>query len=405
MNFYVNSAANVASLFIALGSRLAVISLLTATLGLTAYGEYASLLSFCYILVTLSDLGLTLFLSKEVSQNRENIRKISELLSIFVFCKLIFSVILSSLLLVAIDQPFIIITMMIVFSVLKAADFTIFLSGLEKYTVQTNINALSALLFLSLIYLFKDEAEVLESLFLAHIAVIVFSQLAIVFYLRNRLEISFSRINFQLLREIVRKSVPFYFSRIFLNLYSYGSTYLTSLVLSLEKVAIYSIIIDLYKFGAALIGRIGGVLFTHLNFKKDFHLLKKITVASLAIHLAFLPVVYFGGEPILAFIFDFEVAEVHERSILLYCSLFMVIVCAYWNYPALTAAGLAHYSNLSVFIASVVYFVAFASFFFSSTISLYTAVLCILVFDATLLICISIVIGLFRDRFFENLNE
>ena len=166
----------------------------------------------------------------------------------------------------------------------------------------------------------------------------------------------------------------------------------------MDKVAVYSIVLDLYKFGVALIGRIAGVLYTNLNFSKDFYLLKKVTVGSLMTYLALLPLVIFFGEPILAFVFDFEVKEVHRASMLLYCSLFMVIISSYWTYPALTAANLALFSKF-VRIRSInnllcIIWVSLLPFNCHLTRQCSASF-----FDITLLICVLSVVVKFYHRF------
>ena len=394
--------ANIISLFITLGSRLAVISLLTSELGLSAYGNYTALISFCYLLVAISDLGLTLFLSKEVSLNRNKTAYVSELLSIFVLSKLAYSSLLSLSLFVFIDQTIHIIGLMMIFSIIKAADMTIFLSGLERYRAQANITALNAVLFLAMVYLIAGGANILEKLFYANIAATVITALIVMVYLKTNMKINFQKLNLDLLKKVIKKSFPFYFSRIFLNLYAHGSTYFASLVLSLDKVAVYSIVVDLYKFGAALIGRIGGVLYTHLNFTKDFKVLKRVTKWSLGAHVLLLPIVVFLGNQILGQIFDFGTEELHRSSLLLYCSLAMVIFSSYWTYPALTAVDLEGLSNLSVFMASLAYFVSFLSLSLAGWISLNTMLLCIVIFDATLLTFILSIVRLNRTKFSDR---
>ena len=92
------------------------------------------------------------------------------------------------------DRPALLTSLMVIFVVLKAADITVFLSGLEKYTAQTNVNAVSALLFLSLIYSIDNGSLALEHLFLAHIVVILLSELIVIFILRKEVRISQKRV-------------------------------------------------------------------------------------------------------------------------------------------------------------------------------------------------------------------
>ena len=160
-------------------------------------------------------------------------------------------------------------------------------------------------------------------------------------------------------------------------MYSQGSTYALSYFLSIDKVAIYSIAIDAYKLGSALIGAVGRVLFTSLALKVNFDLLKKVTLFCLAAHLTLMAPIYFFGGSLLDIIFQFDVAKLFQASFFLYVALSFTIINSFWGYPAFSPIDKENLIHTTILLTSISYYIAVSILISTDNITIVTAVLCI----------------------------
>ena len=180
---------------------------------------------------------------------------------------------------------------------------------------------------------------------------------------------------------LLRQAFEFYAARLFVNIYNQSSTYLVSLVLKSEQVAIYSIGIQFYKLGQAMIGAVARVLYTRIVKSKAIKSVVKTTLLVLILQAVLLPVVFIYGQQILAFALEVQSPELIEIIKLFYVSLFFVIVSSFWGYPVMVAYNKTKYAHAGIFFTSFVYFLAYNIILISFEFDLVRAALCILVAD------------------------
>lgn len=360
---------------------LVVVPLLTSDLGLYEYGNYVSLVAKAALYVVLLELGFEMYLGKEVSLKRDDFGQICSIFWLFLVIK-IFAFLMALTVFIFTSENFgkieRIVACLIFFQTLNINSI---LTGLENYKFLTKVQFFSKLLLILLILMidfsqFGVEKALIIQVFCA--ALTTFS--CYVYFIKNN-RLTRPRLSFEGIRITLKGSLPFYGARLLVNIYQQSSTYFVSFLLASDLVAIYSIATQIYRVGQSMIGAVGRVLYTSTVKTKDFLFLKKITLKTIFIHLALMPIVIFYGEEILSLVFSFNLVELKSLSTLLYLSLLSVIISSYWGYPALATINKESWAHFSIFIASVIYFAGLSFLIFYDLTSLYLLIICIVLSD------------------------
>ena len=376
-----NIFSNISATLINILVPLIIIPILISNLGINDYGHYVALIAKTALFIVLAELGLGMYLAKEISVNRDDIVEVSSLFWVFLLIKLAaFFLVLAVFLLFSV-QSGIVELLLLALIFLNLINISPILMGLEKYKFLTKVQVFTKALLVVLVLMVDFSSFGLEkALFLQVVVTGLTSFLLFIYFIINN---KLDKIIFSLkkIKIVLKGSLPFYGAKLFVNLYQQSSTYLVSFLLSAELVAIYSIAIQLYKVGQAVIGAVARVLYTSTVNTKDFLFIKRLTIRSFLIHLAVLPVVLFYGEQILSLLFYFDVKLLTELSVIFYLSLLSVIVSSYWGYPALSAIGKENYAHLGILTSSIVYFIALGLLMFFDLSTIYLLIGCIVLAD------------------------
>ena len=360
---------------------LIAIPILTSGLGINEYGIYVALIAKTAVFIVFAELGLGMYLAKEISIKRDDILEISSLFWTFLSIKLAaFSLVLVFFILFT-DEFGVVESLLCALILFQFINISPILTGLENYKFLTKVQVFAKSLMILLVLIVNFTSFGLEKALIIQVisAAITTSSLFVYFVKTNKLEkIALTLNTYQ---TVLMGSLPFYGAKLFVNLYQQSSTYFVSFLLSSEMVAVYSIAIQLYKVGQAIIGSVARVLYTSTVKTKNFTLIKKLTIRSFFIHLSILPIVFLFGTEILSLIFSFDVTVLVDLSCLLYLSLLPVIISSYWGYPALSAIGKENYAHIGLLVASFVYFCAFGLLIFLEIDSIYFIVGCIIISD------------------------
>lgn len=350
---------NIVATSISILAPVLIIPKLTQDMGISAYGIYMALMSEIALIQVFTELGLGMYLAKEVSINRNNTNELKLLLSSYFFIKLIlfliyliFSLSLSAEL-TKVELLSYIILVLLVF------DFSLFFSGLENYKLIAKIQLVSKFLLITLVFFNDFKEDGLIKILMINCSMYFFIFLVQCFFLNKHFGITKLTFSHVKIKAILKATLPYYSSKLLVNIYQQSSTFLVSKFLSSESVGIYSIALQLYKLGQVVIGAIAKVLYTSTVNTKDFKLIKKMSFLSLSVLFSFLPVVLLFGRDILYLIFDFDISILYSAVIPLYISLAFVIVSSYWGYPALTAIGKEKFAHLGILVSSLTYFSLF----------------------------------------------
>jgi O-antigen/teichoic acid export membrane protein len=355
--------------------------ILLSEIGQEAYGEYVKYLSLVMILFVIGDMGLSLYTTKNISKNRYDNDIVSENISFFFLIKSISSLVMIIIILFMINQEIIV---KIVLSILIISRFMspyFIFQAFENYSLLSNVN-LSSKVIQILLAVSMDYSNngVMKAFLVISLVPLVFNiYLYLVLILKYKIKIV--KIKANRVVSMLKESFNFYIARLFLNLYTQGSTFFVSFFISLEPLAIYSLAVDLYKVGDGLVGSISRVLFTRLNQTINFSLIRKLTVISIILIILFLPIVLIYGETILGILFDVDSSQLYYLSFYLYLSLIFTVINAYWGYPAFSPINKDSYANISLIGQSLTYFCSFILLISFFEVSLFRAILCIIFAD------------------------
>jgi O-antigen/teichoic acid export membrane protein len=342
------------------------------------YGIYVALIAKAALFSVFAEFGFAMYLSKEVSVNRDDIAEVSSLVWIFLIVKLVAFVIAFAILLLCSGKFGLVEYLLAAFVFFQFMNITPILTGLENYKFLTKLQLLTRALMVLLVLIVNFASLGLEKALAIQVGIAALTSFSLFIYFIKNYKLERVMFSFAKLKAVLMGSLPFYGAKLFVNLYQQSSTYFVSFALSSEQVAIYSIAIQLYKVGQSVIGAVARVLYTSTVKTKDFALIKKLTIRSFFVHLSVFPIVFFYGDQILNLIFSFDVKELIDLSIVLYLSLLLTVVSSYWGYPALAAIGKENYAHLGIFISSVAYFAAFSILVAFNLSSVYLMVGCII---------------------------
>lgn len=349
-----NIYSNILTVLITLLPPFFAIPILTNGLGLGLYGQYMADLAFAQLLIVFTDLGFGMFLPRFISSSKTN-RKVFYIVSSFFIIKMSMLPILLFASITFISNSENTYLIFIVFYIfLLNINLAPILNGLELYPELSRCTVFSKVVFLSLLFYFDFNTDgLIKIITLTSISQLVLF-LSCLYYIRKYLVFTYS---FRMVKVIIIRTMGFYFSKLFVNVYQQSSTYFVSLLLSLEAVAVYSIAIQLYKVGQAVIGAISKVLLTTLVKAKEFSLLFKITKLTVAFYLAGGSVIAVYCDQILKLLLTVDTTEISILVKILYISLFFVIFSSYYGYPALCAVRKDNFAHLGILVSAATYFI------------------------------------------------
>jgi len=345
------------------------------------YGLYVALLAKTALFIVLAELGFGMYLAKQISVNRDDIAEISSLFWIFLVTKLVVFVLVLVVLILFSSQFGVVESLLCALIFLQFLNVTPILTGLENYKLLTQVQIFTKFLMVVLVLTVNFSNFGLEKALALQVVITALTSVSLFIYFIKNNKLERIIFDFSKFKTVLMGSLPFYGAKLFVNLYQQSSTYFVSYTLSAELVAIYSIALQLYKVGQSVIGAVARVLYTSTVKTKNFALIYKLTIRSFILHVSIFPIVFFYGDQLLDLIFSFDVTVLFDLSILLYLSLFSVIISSYWGYPALSAIGKENYAHLGILVASVVYFVAFGLFMAFDLSSIYLMIGCIVLSD------------------------
>lgn len=373
-----NVYSNVFIIIITLLPPLFSIPILTNGLGLSVYGQYMADFSFILLLVVLSDLGFGMFLPKILAQS-ESLSEKSQIVTSFFAVKIL---VLPLILFIAFlyfnktESNYSI--FFLFYLAIINFNLTPIMNGLELYSKLVITTVVSKLVFVFCIFYFNFQSDGLFKIIVIQV-VTQFIVFIMNFFIVSKIA-SFN-LNIKKTILIIREAFGYYISKLFVNIYQQSSTYIVSMFLSLESVALYSIAIQLYKVGQSFIGAVSRVLLTTIVKSKDFKVLFTYTKITLAIYSLGLIVVLLFSNVILGFFLTLDTQILGTLVEILYISLIFVVFSSYYGYPALSAINKDNYAHIGIFLSSVGYFLSVIFFYLMNHMGLIQLVLCIFFAD------------------------
>ncbi len=361
---------------------LMTLPLLTHSLGVDGYGQYAKVLSFAMLYVVLGELGMDMALTRRIGNDASS-HLHKGLLHVFIKLRLVQSLFFL--------LPLALIGLVIFeFSIVEAIFFITvgFFTSLNFGFYFHGVLQASRLFYLSLIcklivlisyfVAWYFNFEIVGFFIIGGISALLLSVLP-GFYVWYRLRNVTAK--YVDVKSILTDSMQFYGSRLVVNAYLSGSTFLFSFFVSDTNVGFYSLALQIYRIGASLIGGLAKTLLVSISFSSVYSNLLKIVVLLSIFALVLAPVVWFVGEWAIPLVFGEGFNGVILYVMLFYIGLVFQISGAVFGYPYFNAVGRIELAHKSIFFSSLVYVALISLILLSGNDNLFLFIIPIVVVD------------------------
>ena len=354
---------NFISLFVLQGANyilpLITFPYLVRVLGAEKFGLIAFAQAFVQYFIVLTDYGFNLSATKEVSVNRDNKEKLSEIFFSVMFIKLallflsffIMSVIVFSFDKFRKDWLVYYLTFGIV---IGQTLFPVwFFQGMEKMKYITALNITSKILFTIFIFVFiHSVSDYIYVPLIYSLGFITGGLLGIFFVFRN-FNIKFALPGTRQLLKYLKDSSHFFLSRVSVSVYTSTNAFILGIFTDNKMVGYYSIAEKLYTSLQQLFHPLLNALYPYVAYEKKVSTYKKIFKLAVLVNIILVVFLFIFSPEIISLIFGngLEVS-VDVFRILLICGV-VVVPSILIGYPFLAALGFTGYANYSVVFGSI----------------------------------------------------
>ena len=335
--------------------------LLISRIGKELYGYYVSGISLTYFCVVLCDLGMTLYLVKETSENRLNKEYIGKLVSASSIIKapclllmlIVYYYFYPGEIFISVGLPF--------WLVLVASSLQPFwaFQGMEKLKAITVMTFVARALTLVFVFSFVKNEDDFYFVLLSYLVPIVLVTLFSFVYLSKQ-GILFRKARYSLLKLIVSESTSFFTSRVLVAVYTQATTFVVSRCYSVSEAAVYAVADQFYKVGQMSISAITQALYPHVVFKKDIRFLTRVALLLFGVAIVSTLVLW----NYVAVVVDWYVGAAFMDSIPIVQIFMCVCVCtaasALIGLPLFSIFGLHKLANRATSLGSLVYLLLLA---------------------------------------------
>jgi len=334
---------------------------LVRVLGVENFGLVNFSLAIIMYFNILVSFGFELSATREISINRDNLDKISEIFSAVMIIKIILAFI--SLLILSIFIVFI--DIFKEHAILYYATFGIvignvifpswFFQGMERMKYITYINVVSKVAFTILIFaLVKNSTDFIYVPLLNSLGSIfgglyslwlIFKLFNVKIYIPNR----------QVIINQMKDSYHFFLSRIANNGSRYFATTIIGIHFGNTIVGYYSMVEKLFYAFMSLGGIVSQTIYPYMSRTKNIVFFKKILFIIIWISIILvIPAMYYN-ELLLQFMFNVQDEMLSKIFLIMFSGSIFGIISALVGYPLLAAFGHIKYANNSLIYASILY--------------------------------------------------
>lgn len=384
---------------------LLTIPFLTRVLHENNYGIYTwtnAIINYARLFV---DFGFVLYGVEAIAACKGDKNACGKIVGIIIEFKIILCILTGAILVILclIREDFREYTLMIFLSYLSVVvsilNLDYMFQGLEQMKYITIRVLITKVLFTIMVFAFirTPEQYILIPVFTA-----IGDGITVVLMLRtmNKMQI---KVVWQKLKDgcgILKKSVWFFYSRIFGAIYTYGNTIVIGIAFSKADVAQYNIAYTLLVLLQNFITPVADSLYPYMVKNKDFKLLKKLLLVFEPLILLGCVIAFFISPWIIPFVFgkEYTVAPTIFRGMLLMVAIALPEYLM--GYPALSALGKFKEPNIAVIIAGCFHILGLIVLYFTDTVSLMNIVF--LTFGTELLV--TIIRGNFLHKAYRSLK-
>ncbi|MFQ5453712.1 MAG: flippase [Candidatus Zixiibacteriota bacterium] len=336
---------------------------LVRVLGAEKFGLVMFAQAFMQYFIIFSDYGFNLSATREISVNRDNRQKVSEIYSSIMIIKTV--IILLSFGILAFVVFFFtkfrddwLFYFLAYGMVVGQAYFPIwFFQGMEKMKFITILNITAKVVFTVLVVaIVREPEDFIYVPFFTSLGYLVaaVSSLWIIF---KRFKVSLMVPPIKIIYGYLKDSTQFFLSRVSVSFYTNSNTFVVGLVLGNTAAGFYSAAEKLFNAMVMLYKPLADTLYPFMSHKKDLRLYKKIFIVTSGFNLVFCALVFLFSGFIINLIYGdgFQLSAELLKIFSILCAILVPSVLL--GYPLLAAMGYPRYANYSVIIASLVHLV------------------------------------------------
>ena len=317
--------------------------------------------SFIYYFAIFVDYGVAYSATREISINRKNKNKVTEIFSVVMQIKLLF-VIFSFLLMTLIVNFFDIFNSNIelyyltFIYVLGQAMLPVwYFQGMEDMKYVTYLNLLAKGSFTFFIFIFiNDSEDYLYVPLLNGLGYIIAGCLSLLLIFKKYNE-KFRFYDFKTVLVYLKDSTDYFFSRLSVSMFTTSNVFVLGMFTSTTVVGYFSVAEKLYNAIRSLYGPVSATLYPYISNKRNIHLYKKIFTLVVCFNIIIV-ILFWWFAP---FVIETISGEYFEVSISIFRILIVFAIftvpSSLLGYSFLAALGYKNYANYSVIIASIVH--------------------------------------------------
>ncbi|BAZ98410.1 oligosaccharide flippase family protein [Methanothermobacter sp. EMTCatA1] len=366
---------------------------LTRVLGVYNYGLVNFAIAFNTYFIIITDYGFNLSAVREISVNREDPQRVSEIFSSVMLIKGILATLsFCILLLVILNIPrFSVNWQVYIFAfglVIGNVIFpTWFYQGMERMKYITVLNVLTNLIFLAAIFIFiRRPSDYLYVPLLQSMGTLtagVISQ----WIIRTRFNVRFHLPPLRTVYETFRDSTQFFLSRVSVSIYTSSNSFFLGLFAGNTAVGYYSAAEKLYTAAQGLYSPLMQVTYPYMAKTRNRAFHRKVLRYSLILNTILCGGIILFAPTIIGILFGPQYMPSVNVLRLLAVALMVVIPSILLGYPFLAVLGQQRYANGSVIIGSIVHLIMLLAV--SAFMNIYI-VACLVIITETIVLAIRV---------------
>jgi len=366
---------------------------LTRVLGVYNYGLVNFAIAFNTYFIIITDYGFNLSAVREISVNREDPHRVSEIFSSVMLIKGILATMsFCILLLVILNIPrFSVNWQVYIFAfglVIGNVIFpTWFYQGMERMKYITVLNVLTNLIFLAAIFIFiRRPSDYLYVPLLQSMGTLtagVISQ----WIIRTRFNVRFHLPPLRTVYETFRDSTQFFLSRVSVSIYTSSNSFFLGLFAGNTAVGYYSAAEKLYTAAQGLYSPLMQVTYPYMAKTRNRAFHRKVLRYSLILNTILCGGIILFAPTIIGILFGPQYMPSVNVLRLLAVALMVVIPSILLGYPFLAVLGQQRYANGSVIIGSIVHLIMLLAV--SAFMNIYI-VACLVIITETIVLAIRV---------------
>lgn len=342
---------------------LLTLPFLGKVLGPSGFGLVMFSQAFIQYFVLITDFGFNLSATRKISINRDDFKKINEIVNAVYIIKILL-LLLSGLITLVIV---IFLSQFREYWYIYALNFGVVIGnvlfpvwlfqGMEKMRYTTMLNIVAKTIFTFSIFFVVDSPDKLFLVPLLNSVGYIVSGVIGLSVAVRQFNLRYSSPNKTIIFSQLKESAQFFISRISVSAYTLTNTLILGLVSGHSMVAYFSIAEKLVNVVAVGISTVIDAVYPHMAKSKDIKLFKKIFGVIMVVSTVGCIILFVSSDFIISIIFGDNYSVSSHIFKIMIIATYISIPSMLIGYPLLAAFGHSSYANYSVLIASIIHII------------------------------------------------